>query len=183
MKKVTTYLQNQDTDVQSLKFPDACCYCGKPVFDTVEAAFGVTKVNIPYCDDHHAPAKEYVTNVFPRYIRLRVILAMVMAIAFAIAAPVVFNPSSIALQIVTGVVGFVFGFIFVHLGGGDILVRSPLGRGAKKLGFSGTACFAPGLIYAVSREEVGSARVLVEMTFADDSYADQFTIIQQRNEE
>jgi hypothetical protein len=160
--------------VQVPAFPDACCYCGDPAHDTIPVKVGGVELSVPYCEEHLAPASEYVNKVIPRFVKAHLIYCTLGAIAFAIAAATLFELPGLALQILVGAVVFFVGFILMAKGGGDLWTRPVLKRGSRRLGFTDPAKVAPGILTGSATEEPARGKVRLELVFADDSYADLF---------
>lgn len=179
MKTVTTLLLKQGDKVASPPFPDACCYCGNSAGDTIQTKVGEVELSIPYCEQHLAPAGEYVEKVIPRFVAAQLIYCGLGGVAMAVAAPLIFEVSGFVRQILVGIVGFIAGFFLLMLGGGDLWTRWILKRGAERRGFTGRDKIAPGITGASARQEPGSAKVRLDLAFADEAYADLFEARQQ----
>jgi hypothetical protein len=175
VKTVNTLLLKQNNEVQPPAFPDVCCYCGDPAYDTIQAEVGEVNLNVPYCEDHFTPASEYINKVIPRFVIVHLIFCVLGGIAFGFGGLLVFEISGLVPQIMVWVVGFVVGFFLTLLGNvGYLSSKWILTRGAKKLGFTGVARIAPGIVEGSAMKEPGSEKVRIELSFADDSYADLF---------
>jgi hypothetical protein len=181
VKSVTALLLKQRDRVRAPAFPDVCCYCGDPAHDTIQVEVRGVKLDVPYCEAHFRPASEYINKVIPRFFKVHGVYTVALAIVVGLMLPTTLGISRLGVQIAVGVVGFFLGLFFLVPSTGDVLTRPVLIRGARRLGFADPTKIAPGIIGGGAKEEPGSGRVRLELSFADDSYADLFDAEQRTN--